>query len=70
MEEQYLIEVDGSFTIVHKKSIIFYTKNPNLSIGDTITYLWPERAIKRKHYIGKIVGISSKRKFPKIIFLF
>lgn len=66
MEEQYLIEGDDSFTIVHKRSIIFDTKNQNLSLGDMV---WPERAVKRKHYVGKIIGISSKRKFPKIVSL-
>lgn len=62
MEEQVLIFGDGCYTIVNKSSIIFYSEKPELQRGSEVAYLWPEKAVNRKTFIGIVVEISSK--FP------
>lgn len=60
MEEQCLVEGDNCFTILYKSSIIHDKNQPELKVGSQISYLWPENALHRKTYKGKIIAISGK----------
>ncbi|XP_051168147.1 uncharacterized protein LOC127285957 [Leptopilina boulardi] len=58
-EEQVLIEGDGCYTILYKSSIKFNSKTPNLKVGSSIEYLWPEDSAQKKCFTGTIIAISS-----------
>lgn len=70
MEEQFLLFGDKCYTIISKSSIVLNeNEEVELVCGSEIKYLWPEGALHRKTYKGKIIAISSKyevRKFLKI----